>query len=81
MKGLLIITGLGLLAMLAEIFKFKRALLPLVLMVVLLMQRLVSSSTAAVCDPLCGSIPITNIMSSSASAPIGEPRRADLMRD
>jgi NADH-quinone oxidoreductase subunit N len=31
MKGLLIISGLGILAMLAEIFKFKRALFPLVL--------------------------------------------------
>lgn len=32
MKGLLIISGLGLLAMLAEIFKFRRLLLPLVLL-------------------------------------------------
>lgn len=32
MKGLLIISGLGLLAMLAEIFKFKKLLLPLVLL-------------------------------------------------
>lgn len=32
MKGLLIISGLGILAMLAEIFKFKKALLPLVLL-------------------------------------------------
>ena len=31
MKGLLIISGLGILAMLAEIFKFKKLLLPLVL--------------------------------------------------
>ena len=35
MKGLLIISGLGLVAMLAEIFKFKRLLLPLVLLGVL----------------------------------------------
>lgn len=35
MKGLLIITGLGLIAMLAEIFKFKRALLPIVLLGIL----------------------------------------------
>lgn len=32
MKGLLIISGLGILAMLAEIFKFKKLLLPLVLL-------------------------------------------------
>ncbi len=32
MKGLLIITGLGLLAMLSEIFKFKKLLLPMVLL-------------------------------------------------
>lgn len=32
MKGLLIISGLGILTMLAEIFKFKKALLPLVLL-------------------------------------------------
>ena len=32
MNGLLIISGLGLLAMLAEIFKFRRLLLPLVLL-------------------------------------------------
>ncbi len=32
MKGLLIISGLGILAMLAEIFKFKKILLPLVLL-------------------------------------------------
>lgn len=31
MKGLLIISGLGILAMLAEIFKFKKALFPLIL--------------------------------------------------
>ena len=31
MKGLLIISGLGILAMLAEIFKFKKLLLPIVL--------------------------------------------------
>jgi NADH-quinone oxidoreductase subunit N len=35
MKGLLIISGLGLIAMLAEIFKFKRALLPMVLVGIL----------------------------------------------
>lgn len=35
MKGLLIISGLGLVAMLAEIFKFKRLLLPLVLLGIL----------------------------------------------
>ena len=32
MKGLLIISGLGILAMLAEIFKFKKLLLPIVLL-------------------------------------------------
>ena len=32
MKGLLIISGLGILAMLAEIFKFKKLLLPMVLL-------------------------------------------------
>ncbi len=32
MKGLLIISGLGIVAMLAEIFKFKKALLPIVLL-------------------------------------------------
>src|SRR4051812_29741647 len=32
MKGLLIISGLGLVAMLAEVFKFKKLLLPLVLL-------------------------------------------------
>lgn len=32
MKGLLIVSGLGILAMLAEIFKFKKALFPLVLL-------------------------------------------------
>jgi NADH-quinone oxidoreductase subunit N len=35
MKGLLIISGLGILAMLAEIFKFKKLLLPLVLLGIL----------------------------------------------
>src|SRR6267154_3542838 len=35
MKGLLIISGLGILAMLAEIFKFKKLLFPLVLLGVL----------------------------------------------
>src|SRR6202007_2118742 len=35
MKGLFIISGLGILAMLAEIFKFKRALYPIVLIVIL----------------------------------------------
>ncbi len=35
MKGLFIISGLGILAMLAEIFKFKKALLPIVLLGVL----------------------------------------------
>lgn len=35
MKGLLIISGLGILAMLAEIFKFKKAIFPLVLLGVL----------------------------------------------
>ena len=35
MKGLFIISGLGVLAMLAEIFKLKRALYPLVLIGVL----------------------------------------------
>src|ERR1700753_4185214 len=35
MKGLFIISGLGILAMLAEIFKFKRALYPLVLIGIL----------------------------------------------
>jgi NADH-quinone oxidoreductase subunit N len=32
MKGLLIISGLGIIAMLAEIFKFKKLLLPIVLL-------------------------------------------------
>jgi NADH-quinone oxidoreductase subunit N len=32
MKGLLIISGLGMIAMLAEIFKFKKLLLPIVLL-------------------------------------------------
>jgi NADH-quinone oxidoreductase subunit N len=35
MKGLLIISGLGILAMLAEIFKFKKAIFPLVLLGIL----------------------------------------------
>ncbi|MBK7667618.1 MAG: hypothetical protein IPJ32_09930 [Sphingobacteriaceae bacterium] len=35
MKGLLIISGLGILAMLAEIFKFKKLVFPLVLLGVL----------------------------------------------
>ena len=39
-----------------------------------------SSSTAAVCDRLCGSIPITNITSSFNLTVVGMPRRAVLMK-
>ena len=40
MKGLFIISGLGILAMLAEIFKFKKVLYPLVLIGILVAYAL-----------------------------------------